>query len=530
MIKVLIVDDDVHCAEGVKYSIDWEQLGIEEAYTAYSMKQAQKVLLEYEIHIILCDVEMPKGSGLELLQWVEEQGMKPVSILLTSYASFRYAKEAVTLGCMDYLLKPVAGDELTNVLKRAVLCVKDNREKEKYTQLAGYWNDNEKERIRRFWKEILSQEVPLDSIAISKQAEKEHLAFNAQSRYLPVIFKLMHEEMAEKQKSWMDRLTEELEMKSLAVHEQNIVVSGGGRVLVIIEEKGEYDAAWEKLVEKCRKAALRFEKTYHVLVACYIGKFMESGSLAPQYKQLCELDADNVAEYAGVYILGEEPPLITYRRPDIENWISFFREGNYDDSYREIMEYVESLVCDRQVNKEVLEHLLQDLMQAFYIVLGEKEIQAHLLFQGEEATELYQNAVCSVRNFKKWMKHMIAKAITYVKLAANTNSVVNKTEIYIKQHLGEELGRVNLAKHVFLSPDYLSRIFRQEKGISLSEYITDERMKKAKQLLRETDMSVSDIAYQVGYSNLTYFIRVFRERNQVTPVQFREHNHILRTK
>lgn len=530
MIRVLIVDDDVHCAEGVKYSIDWETLEIGGVYTAYSMKQAQKILLHEEIHIILCDVEMPKGSGLELLQWIKEQGMKPVSILLTSYASFRYAKEAVKLGCMDYLLKPATGDDLTNVLKKAVICVKENREKDKYTQLAGYWNDNEKERIRRFWKEILSQDIPMDSTAISRQAEKEHLAFDSQNRYLPVIFKVMREKKIQGQRRWADQLAEELENHSFSIHEQNIVASGGSRVLVIIEEKGGYDVSWKTMVHNCRKIVLRYEKTNNIFVACYIGKFMESGSLAPQYRRLCELDADNVAEYTGVYILGEESPSITYRCPDIEKWIRFYREGKYDDSYREIMEYVDQLVYDRQVNREVLEHLLQDLMQAFYIVLGEKEIQAHLLFQGEEATELYQNAVCSVRNFKKWMEHINTKTAVYVKLAANTNSVVSKIEIYIKQHLGEELSRTNLAKHVFLSPDYLSRIFRQEKGISLSEYITDERMKKAKQLLCETNTSVGDIAYQVGYSNLTYFIRVFRERNHMTPVQYRDRNHILRTK
>ena len=274
MIRVLIVDDDVHCAEGVKYSIDWETLEIGGVYTAYSMKQAQKILLHEEIHIILCDVEMPKGSGLELLQWIKEQGMKPVSILLTSYASFRYAKEAVKLGCMDYLLKPATGDDLTNVLKKAVICVKENREKDKYTQLAGYWNDNEKERIRRFWKEILSQDIPMDSTAISRQAEKEHLAFDSQNRYLPVIFKVMREKKIQGQRRWADQLAEELENHSFSIHEQNIVASGGSRVLVIIEEKGGYDVSWKTMVHNCRKIVLRYEKTNNIFVACYIGKFM----------------------------------------------------------------------------------------------------------------------------------------------------------------------------------------------------------------------------------------------------------------
>lgn len=86
MIGVLIVDDEVLCAEGVKCSTDWNALEVDQVYTAYSMKQAMKVLEEHEVDIILTDVEMPKGTGLDLLEWVREGGMNPVSILLTSYA------------------------------------------------------------------------------------------------------------------------------------------------------------------------------------------------------------------------------------------------------------------------------------------------------------------------------------------------------------------------------------------------------------------------------------------------------------
>ena len=74
MIGVLIVDDEVLCAEGVKCSTDWNALEVDQVYTAYSMKQAMKVLEEHEVDIILTDVEMPKGTGLDLLEWVREGG------------------------------------------------------------------------------------------------------------------------------------------------------------------------------------------------------------------------------------------------------------------------------------------------------------------------------------------------------------------------------------------------------------------------------------------------------------------------
>ena len=65
MISVLIVDDEVLCAEGVKCSTDWNALEVDQVYTAYSMKQAIKVLEENDVDIILTDVEMPKGTGLD---------------------------------------------------------------------------------------------------------------------------------------------------------------------------------------------------------------------------------------------------------------------------------------------------------------------------------------------------------------------------------------------------------------------------------------------------------------------------------
>lgn len=115
--QMLIVDDEIHAIEGVKADLDLTKLGIIKLFTAYSMRQAQAVFGQEIIDIMLCDIEMPQGSGLELAAWVREHHPETVIIFLTSHADFKYAKEALKLGSLDYLLKPV----LTTDLEKAIV-------------------------------------------------------------------------------------------------------------------------------------------------------------------------------------------------------------------------------------------------------------------------------------------------------------------------------------------------------------------------------------------------------------------------
>ena len=201
MISVLIVDDEVLCAEGVKCSTDWNALEVDQVYTAYSMKQAMKVLEEHEVDIILTDVEMPKGTGLDLLEWVREQGMNPVSILLTSYAQFNYAKQAIELGVLEYLLKPIDSKLLYQVFEKAVAKVKEKREYKEIHEQAQYWTVAEKDRLRNFWRSVLERRIDANSRIIREQAAKEHLPFHENHLCMPVMFKIHMEQSAG---SWLN--------------------------------------------------------------------------------------------------------------------------------------------------------------------------------------------------------------------------------------------------------------------------------------------------------------------------------------
>src|SRR5690606_14430104 len=112
--------------EGLKSDLELDKLNINQLFVAYSMKQAREIIEREHIDIMLCDIEMPQGNGLELLQWVKNNEYQIVTIYLTSHADFSYAKEALQLGSLDYLLKPVVVSELEEVIKKAQIEIDKN--------------------------------------------------------------------------------------------------------------------------------------------------------------------------------------------------------------------------------------------------------------------------------------------------------------------------------------------------------------------------------------------------------------------
>lgn len=117
--NILLVDDDYYIVEAVKTMIDWEKTGIDGIYTALDASSARQIMENIPIQIILCDIEMGKESGLDLVEWARGQGNAAKVIFLTSYADFTYAQKAVTLQSFDYLLKPVSFPRLESLLTRA---------------------------------------------------------------------------------------------------------------------------------------------------------------------------------------------------------------------------------------------------------------------------------------------------------------------------------------------------------------------------------------------------------------------------
>ncbi len=125
--KLLMVDDEEYVVESIRKNVDWERQGIDEIYSASSMKQAQRIMEMVPIDIIISDIVMPRQSGFDFIQWVRDNKYTVQVIFLTSYAEFDYARHAIAMNSVDYLLKPIDYDKLAAAVGRAAEKVKEAR-------------------------------------------------------------------------------------------------------------------------------------------------------------------------------------------------------------------------------------------------------------------------------------------------------------------------------------------------------------------------------------------------------------------
>lgn len=122
----------------------------------------------------------------------------------------------------------------------------------------------------------------------------------------------------------------------------------------------------------------------------------------------------------------------------------------------------------------------------------------------------------------KALQEAMTRASAYGQVIKEEEDVISPVTNYIREHLSEKISREQLADLVYLHPDYLTHVFKEKTGLSLSAYILKERLKQSKNLLRNTDKSINTIALDCGFSDASYFTRIFRRETGISPRQYRE--------
>ena len=139
--KLLIVDDQPGVTEGLCHGVNWAQLGFSQVQAVNSVREARAAMLNTVTDVMLCDIEMPEETGLELFKWVKKQGFATRCIFLTAHAKFSYAQEAMHLGAFDYIIQPAPYSEISQVTARAVKDVQASRDQKELTQMGRAFNE-----------------------------------------------------------------------------------------------------------------------------------------------------------------------------------------------------------------------------------------------------------------------------------------------------------------------------------------------------------------------------------------------------
>jgi two-component system, response regulator YesN len=532
MYRMLIVDDEIHAVNGLKSGIEWEKLEITEVFTAYNNRQAKEVFANHQIDLMICDIEMPQENGLELLAWVKDNYESTKSIFLTCHAEFSYAKEAIHLGSLGYLLKPVIFSELEQVLGKAINIIKKEREasasSESYNHYYKLWSMHQPLLIERFWMDLLDGHIASEAEAIQQSLVNADISYTSDMRFVPILIKVQHwhnkillrderlmehelRNVALKMLIREDSLSQVLQIKRglfLVVH----AICGIGTL-----DKGQLRAEYQSYIDDCNRE-------FSCDLSCYVGAKAAIAQIPDIYEALLEF-AKNFVMFNKIVFIDEHVSLQKPANPALNaGWHELFIQGKREKWRDENDKVFASLSSLESFDAKLLHEFFHDFMQMVYAVLKQKDLPAHLIFSQSERISEEELSLSSVDALQEWVRQVGEKVFDCIAQVDKDRSVTEKIKLYISQNMGYDLTRESIAKEFYLNPDYLARIFKKETGLSISDYLIQERIRIAKDLLVNSDMPVKEIVSRVGYSNFSYFSKIFKEISGLNPLAFRKTN------
>jgi two-component system response regulator YesN len=531
MPNVLIVDDEEYALQALMENIQWEQIGIDQVYKAMDADEAKELFKSCQIDIIICDIEMPKETGLQLVEWVREYHPHIEAIFLTGHALFTYAQTAIQLESFDYLLKPVKYEQLEQTVVRALIKINEDHDlkhtHEVYKKYYGLWEKRKPLLIERFWKDILGQRMRSTHEQIKDLSESYNIQLDMDDKILPIIisveqwdreFNIRDEEIMEYA---LRNAAEEMILKNWP----GIVIQDrSGMNIVLLYGNEQQMPQIDELIERCEQYIAGCTGYFYCHLSCYIGTPVAISNLTQIYYELLEMERQNVSQSNSALMLSNriEEPHHLLPVPWFPELSVLFELGKRDELLERVEEVFDLLGKKEHLSAESLGFFYHAFLHMVYGILHKNNISIREVVLDKRPYDDL-TATRSISHLKAWTLDIIARGMDLIHPSHKPpNSVVENICTYIESHTGEDFNREDLASFVNFNPAYLSRLFKKETGMSLSDYILKCRVEKAKSLLIQSTVKVADIAEIVGYYNISHFTKMFKKHTSLTPQDYRK--------
>ena len=543
MLKTFLVEDEVVIREMIKKMIPWEQYGFELAGEAADGEMALPLILKSKPDLLITDIKMPFMDGLTLCRLVKKELPDIRIVILSGYDDFNYAKQAISIGVEDYLLKPITKNAFIERLKEI-----HNRYEHEKTQREYYekfrleMQEYEKNASRDFFETLVRADS--DLAELYRRADKLNLDIVAEA-YNILIFTPdtsegnynSYEECSDWEAEVQDKINTYFLNHPVAILFRHQVFSYA--ILV----KGQKDTI-EKNTEECVKAiqdimdqterrtdwfiavgksADRLSMlghSYRTAVRAnsfrylYDGHILDYQSLEAQKENPSDSRREDSVQLRNVNINALNPAIL-------QKFLSSGLAEEVDDFIRDYFnaigqEPMSSLVFRNYVVLNVRFSVLSFLKK---LGCDDSEIS------GQEMENIMDETGKTIEAAVAYCGKILKKAIALRdENAGNQNRSVLKLAVDFIDHnyMDEEIS-LNKAAHVAnVSANHFSALFSQNMGQTFTEYLTDLRMSKAKELLRCTAMRSSEIAGEVGYKDAHYFSYLFKKTQGMTPSEYRK--------
>jgi two-component system, response regulator YesN len=525
MKSLMIVDDEVLTVKVIAAHYDWTALDVGEIFMANSMRQACELFELHRIDIMICDIEMPQGNGLELLAWMREHHLNTVTIFLTGHADFQYCKKAIELSSINYVLKPIDFSKLQVVIESALKLVDEQIKANEYKSLGEKWIDNSQKMVKQFWLEVLAETIVPSRGEIVRTAQRRNIPFDVEKKYILVLIKSRQDflRMKDWEKASLEFALNNMASELISGFVTSVITFDTKRLIYVVSPEDAANMQYGQMEKQCKLLVNEVNKYLEVDLTCFIGEYDFVEMLSKQLRELELFERSNVACCNDVLFLGrDEKTVAKYIRPDMNTWAVLLKESKGNDLYRMAQDYFCTMAENKNIDAGTLKYVQQDFMQMVYSVLESRGVPINWIFEEDEWTAIFTEATESVACMLDFISYVIRRVIAQSESEKQPQTVVGKVCSFISKNIYSRLSRNEIAEDVDLNPEYLSKLFKKETGVSLVEYIQNEKMEIARKLLIDTRLSISEIASNLGYYNFAYFSQLFRKFSGNTPGKYRK--------
>lgn len=519
MMKVFLVDDEIAIRENLRNSFPWEENGFQLVGEAPDGEMALPMIRDLNPDILLTDIRMPFMDGMALCQQVKRMLPWIGVVILSGYDDFSYARQAISLGVKEYLLKPITADELGQALKRVAGQIAEERRAQ--------------ENMASLRRDVISGNQFLREKLLASLFTEEGDRF--EDEQLMRQMRAMGVNLAAGCYAVIDiafPLKEEARARARAALSALAEASGGSvftcgaphgaRALVLGDNERDAEeraysfaasAAHLPQLEHCENLMLSIGET----VSDYydIRRSMQSA----RHVRHVVTGQGTGRRIIGVGELNDEAtPLNSLELSPLYERLQYVPAGELDAI---LSEYTDLLGIGAEGRELSMGYL------RIAAVIAARQIVADAGAEPQQVLDEAMIAEALRADELDALKALLLSAIACRDRAGRGlgQTPVGRARAYLSQRYADpNLMLQDVAGEVGMSQSHFSTVFAQETGITFTQYLTALRIGKAKELLTATAMRSSEIAFAVGYNDAHYFSYLFKKQTGVTPSEYRKSN------
>lgn len=524
LFHLLIVDDEPFILDGLRYNIDWNRQCIDQVYTAGDTAEALDILQNHRIDVVITDIQMPGDDGLILGSRILSQYPYTKVIILSGYQNFSYARRSVDIKAFRYLLKPIQYEELEETVAEALEELKADLQKRMSLQTAKAQMEEAAPILQRHflsrWLEkdvVRPWEDGVEQLPCGVPVKREDVSFL-------IMLRIDQEGVSREEENHLAVL--ELCRSILAEDHRmfDYLNSQGNHCFFFCSEDGpETREFFNRAVERLEVFLSALENFMSAPIRIFYSGLHPVEDLGRVYRELNRkmlrylVNSRNIIYNAEeVSDSGHKELQALHRHPTLATLVANCRK-------EAAMEWIDA-VFDELAEKE---QNGQEYLQVYHLIIGvvisdSLQRQIEISQWDSEFSGFIENAgTDSCEELRSKCTALVSCYMEYLARwqGSQEKRLVKDIREKIDAHVGEPLSVSVLASYYSYNPTYLSRVFKDETGQPLQDYIIGVKMERAKLLLSE-GMPAGEVMLSVGYENYPHFSRAFKKYVGVSPKQY----------